>query len=56
MTELEFTSNNTFYYIFRYAKNEEISNGLIDSVQYCINKRYESAKLEKTLTLLLRGY
>ncbi len=26
MTELEFTSNNTFYYIFRYAKNEEISN------------------------------
>ena len=41
---------------FKILENEEISNGLIDSVQYCINKRYESAKLEKILTLLLRGY
>jgi hypothetical protein len=41
---------------FKIIENEEISNGLIDSVKYCINKRYESAKLEKSLTLLLRGY
>jgi predicted ATP-dependent serine protease len=32
--------------IFKIIENEEISNRLIDSVQYCINKRYESAKLE----------
>jgi hypothetical protein len=41
---------------FKIIEKEEYPQGLIDSIKYCINKRYEDNKLEKTLNLLIKGY
>ena len=41
---------------FKLIEKEEYPQGLIDSIKYCINKRYEDNKLEKTLNLLIKGY
>jgi hypothetical protein len=41
---------------FKIIEKEEYPQGLIHSIKYCINKRYEDKKLEKTLNLLIKGY
>ena len=41
---------------FKIIEKEEYPQGLIDSIKYCINKRYEDNKIEKTLNLLIKGY